>query len=141
MKLLWARFWFVLDEEGIALFQYILGVAFIAYGCFGLLLADQRPPVALGGSMTERNTFLWYVMFIAGPLCCLVGRSLTGDLTYAGRLMQLAGDFQVALVLLGYITGTIEASSVGFGSFMGSALLFLMRDVRRLRAVERRIHQ
>lgn len=147
MRRYWVRFWMALDAEGIALFQYVLGAAFILAGLYGLIVAGRQPPVTLEGSMTSHNVTLWYALNIAGPLCCLVGKSVHGSLTYAGHIMQLAGDVMVALALLAYVTGTVEVESWGsgaYGTFIGSALfccaaLFLMRDVRRLGAVERRI--
>lgn len=147
MRRIWAKFWIALDAETITLFQYVLGVAFILAGLYGLFVADQQPPITLRGSMSAHNVALWYGLLAAGPLSCLIGKSLTGSLTYAGHLMQLAGDIMVALALLGYVAGTAEVEQWGSGTvspFIGGslfccALLFLMRDVRRLGAVERKI--
>lgn len=147
MKRIWAQFWYALDSESITLFQYILGAAFIAAGVYGVFVADTRPPQTLEVSMSTAHVNIWYWLNIAGPLCCLVGKSLHGDLTYAGRLMQLTGDGVVALVLFGYVSGTVQSETWGTGvyaAFIGAALfccalLFVARDVRRLLEVEGRV--
>lgn len=137
------RFWEVLDADNIILFQAVFGAAFILCGLNGLFISHFQAPLTLKGQMGQTYVALWYGLLVLGPLACLVGKSLHNRLIYAGHLLQITGDVTVALVLLAYITGTVQSEPIGhggFGAFGGmaffvSALLFITRDIRRLRAV------
>lgn len=145
MKRLIRRFWQAIDAESVVLFQYVFGVVFILAGLYGIFVADHEPPLTLRGSMGDFDVRIWYWLNIVGPLVCLIGKSMTGDLTYAGMWMQLTGDLTLTLALLAYISGTVQTESWGkgaYGAFLGlalciSAAITVTRDVRRLHAVER----
>lgn len=139
-----ARFWTLVDAEAVVLFQFVFGVIFILAGLYGVYIADLKPPLSLRGSVSHMDIRIWYWLNVIGPLVCLIGKALHGQLTYAGMWLQLAGDLVITLMLLAYITGTVQVESWGnggYGAFLGaalftSALLTLTRDVRRLRFVE-----
>lgn len=138
------RFWMAIDAEGVGLFQYVFGAVFILAGLYGLFIAGHKPPLTLRGSMAGVDVTIWYWLNIIGPLCSLTGKTLKGQLTYAGMWMQLTGDLTLTMSLLAYIVATVQVESWGkgaYGAFLGTALgisavITVTRDVRRLRAVE-----
>lgn len=139
------RFWIAVDAEGVALFQYVFGAIFLLAGLYGLFIAGHKPPLTLRGSMVGVDVTIWYWLNIMGPLCSLTGKSLKGQLTYAGMWMQLTGDLTLTMSLLAYIAATVQIETWGegaYGAFLGAALcisaaITVTRDIRRLRAVER----
>lgn len=145
LRRLATRFWFAVDAEGVALFQYVFGAIFLLAGLYGIFIAGHKPPLTLRGSMGGVDVTIWYWLNVIGPLCSLTGKSMKGQLTYAGMWMQLTGDLTLAMSLLSYIVATVEVEKWGegaYGAFLGAALclsaaITVTRDIRRLRAVER----
>lgn len=139
------RFWHAVDAEGVGLFQYVFGAVFMLAGIYGILVAGNKPPLTLRGSMAGFDVTIWYWLNIIGPLCSLTGKALKGQLTYAGMWMQFTGDLTLTISLLAYIAATVQVETWGegaYGAFLGAALcisaaITVTRDVRRLRAVER----
>jgi hypothetical protein len=147
-KRIWDRFWIVVDDEAVVLFKYIFGVIFIAAGLYGIFVAGQQPPLSMRGAMGHMDVRIWYWLNVLGPLCSLAGKSMRGDLEYAGMWLQLGGDLAVTLFLLAYITGTVQVESWGngaaYGAFLGmgfffAAIIMVTRDVRRLLQVEKQV--
>lgn len=139
------QFWATLDDEKVAIWQYVGGAFFILAGVNGIFLAGGQAPLTMRGSMSHLDITLWYGLNIAGPLVSLIGKALHGRLSHAGMLMQLAGDVAIVLFLLAYVTGTVRVEplgSGGYGAFLAEgaflcAVLLVARDIRRLRKVER----
>lgn len=139
------QFWVAVDSEGVALFQWLFYILFIILGVYGLWIADSQPPITL--RFAPMNITLWYWLHIVGPGSCLLGKLLrTSRLGYAGMWLQLGGDIGLAFALAAYNTGTFHAESWGrgmYGAFpLGTATflsvcLLTVRDVRRMRAVEK----
>lgn len=145
VKRVWDRFWIAIDSEAVILFQYVFGVIFIAAGLYGIFVAKQQPPLSLRGSVGHLDIRIWYWLNVAGPVLSLVGKTLAGRLIYAGMWLQLGGNLTITLVLMAYISGTVQIESWGkggYGAFLGAALfasavLTVTRDVRRLLQVEK----
>jgi hypothetical protein len=143
------RFWSLVDSEDVGLFLYVFGVGFILAGAYGIVVADLQPPLTLKGPMSTMSVDIWYWLNILGPLVSLTGKSLRGNFIYTGMWLQLSGDITVTLALLAYVAGTVQVESWGkgaYGAFLGTAFcisagLLVTRDLRRLRAVEKRLKQ
>lgn len=141
-------FWKAVDDETISLFQNLFYFLLICAGTYGLLVAGGVPQ-AVEETMTRPFYLLWLGLNVIAPAICLLGKRLKGNFAYSGMWLQLAGDIGSFFALAAYIGAVLETSWWGRGVYaifivaMGFAgtMLFLARDVRRLRQVEREVRK
>jgi hypothetical protein len=138
------RFWNTLDGEGVSLFQWVVYLSFIFSGIYNLLIAID-PPLTLE-AMGWMNYQLWCWFLVLGPCYSLLGKILKRTrFAYHGMWLQAIGDAATNVSLLAYVTATFQTEYWGrgaFGGILGVAIwlctgFLILRDVRRLRAVER----
>lgn len=138
------RFWFTLDHEGVAHFQIVFYLILMFSGIYNLAFSESRPltMVDIGGL----NYQLWCWFNILGPLYCLLGKSVKStSLSYAGLLGQVIGDCVTNIAVAAYVFATFTTEFWGngnYGGFLGvatwiSTIFLILRDMRRLRQVER----
>lgn len=137
-----ARFFVMLDSEGVELFQWLFYVIIAFDGYNNLFLADNRP-LTLLGTMGYPYFDYWCVLEMVAPSCCLFGRALYNREGFreASNKFQLAGDLILGMSEAGYVIATFHTEPVGKGghggylglAFMLSALLLGVRDWRRIR--------
>lgn len=139
-----AKFWEVLDRESIILNQMLFYVLISLHGLFCLItngLGSQVLRDATSGSYYE----FWMWLCFAGPLFTMVGKRSRKSFAYTGMWMELIGDFSTWLIFLCYIAAIYDTDAWNRGSFaatlaiccMFGTPLFIVRDIRRLRQVER----
>lgn len=141
------RFWNAVDSEGVGLFQW-MGYIILSFGAgiYNLFFAAQ-PSTAVVGVMGQPYYEIWLWMLIVLPLVCLVGKSLNGDFTLTGMLLQLVGDVGAGGSLLIFTLASALTTDWGLEGNIGGfntliiflcVVIFATRDVRRLTQVERR---
>ncbi|AUV60729.1 membrane protein [Gordonia phage Biskit] len=151
------RFYRVVDSDNVRVFQAIVylgmlvsGVYMVAYG------APTTVQLELGDEMHA----VWIGMTIIGPLIVTIGdrmvyagkhrvlhsrKSGGGGRIYWGWYLQAGGDFAVCMVYLTYIIAAFSSAWLQKGIFaafittslMICAVVLVIRDLRRVRAIER----
>ncbi|MBF6368435.1 hypothetical protein IU469_22315 [Nocardia puris] len=135
-----------LDEGSVRPFHAMVYLAYIAAGVQSLALG--APPNAVAQVMGHRFALAWIVLIIVSPALALVGMATERRYIY-GLYMQAAGNSGVACATAAYVMAILQvtwADRASFAAWMAtsltaSAVLITWRDVRRIRAVTRRVRQ
>lgn len=151
------RFYRVVDSDNVRVFQAIVYLGMFVSGVYmGVYGAPTTVQLELGDGMH----FVWVSMTIIGPLIVTVGDRMVyagknrvlhsrkpggGGRIYWGWYLQAGGDLVVCMVYLTYIIAAFSSAWLQRGIFaafiitslMICAAVLVIRDLRRVRAIER----
>lgn len=144
------RFWRLLDEEGVGIFQTVVYVHVIAAGLYLLIAAKGTVPQSVDDAMGTAFNALWLWLCV-GASVALLGKWLTvhENTRYAGFVLQLAGDLFALTAFVTYVSATFYTTWWGkavFAVFICAAIaecivLLVIRDVRRIGQVEKQVRR
>jgi hypothetical protein len=133
---------FMLDTEGVELFQWLFYIIIAVDGLQNLLLAHDMP-LTLQNTMDYRSFTYWCGLEIAAPTICLIGRAMhRTSYKRQANTFQMFGDMILGSSEVAYVIGTFHAEPIGkggHGGYLGlafciSAFLLALRSYRRRKA-------
>lgn len=142
-----ARFFAILDSQGVVFFQSIVYVGQTISGFYNRFVA-HRPPDDLAKALGQWSS-LWLYLCIAVSIC-LIGKIMSTSqrlwVKTAGLYLQFVGDICALGMFLGYVLSAIQQSKWGdpmsspftYGCLALCAFFLSWRDLRRITQQERR---
>lgn len=151
------RFYRVVDSDEVRVFQAIVYVSMIVSGIY---MTAYGAPTTVQKELGDYMHEVWVAMTIIGPLIVTVGDRMVrsgknqvlhtdhpggGGWIYWGWYLQAGGDLVVTMVYLTYIIAAFSSAWLQRGIFaafittslMICAVVLVIRDLRRVRAIER----
>lgn len=154
------RFYRVVDSDEVWVFQAIVYVNMIASGIYMTAYGAPSGRVPVQKELGDTMHDVWVSLTIVGPLIVIIGDRMVyagknrvlhshkpggGGRIYWGWYLQAGGNFAVCMVYLPYIIAAFSSAWLQKGIFaafittslMICAVMLVIRDLRRVRAIER----
>ncbi|WP_280389789.1 hypothetical protein [Nocardia wallacei] len=151
------RFLAIVDSDELRLFQYTV---YFSMALSGFYMGFLGSPGVVRNELGALMNCIWVILTALGPVVAALGAWMValgerrvldaeacggGGRIYWGWYLQLGGDFSVMMVCLAYVIAVFSASWLQrgiFAAFVISSLtlcgaILVLRDVRRIRAIER----
>jgi hypothetical protein len=152
-----SRFFELVDSDALRLFQAVVYLGIVASGVY---MSWMGSPTTVANELGEAMNFVWVALTLFGPLLVALGWWMVrrgerlvldrdseggGSHIYWGWYAQAGGDISIMMVCLAYVIAAFSASWAErgiFAAFVLSSLalcaaILVLRDVRRIRAIER----